>query len=512
MAKVVTKKKVLKSTTEDKDIIEIFNNIMNNNVNLRIIHSKYKTLQTNCARFIKVMDLINHFCANQASFKEDVNAAEDFAGIRSAIEAYVGRYNVSFNIEFNAPYDAVAALVNKPEFALDPKAGFNSVPDELAKEFAEKYKFLRAKSYCIEMCLKTCNEMVKNYRPYLQAKQPLKPGAKEVTWLDIPDDKISGKFIDKHPDVTLAPICGLADLNFKYIYQAANSDFSKMIPLFMKKILGITLEIVNTINIPDVDPNDFSLIIISSLEKVRQALPDCKDAFDKIEESIGLLKDNFKTYYTSLIETSNPTNVMEEFITDISKQPGLDLKVVGQFKKIIMYYRKLTESQKNNPKFKKIFGKAESHIKIIDSMTESFGIDTTAADNLDDEQLRASAEEGPKITKSKKKRLQKMRQKQTAEAAEAEATVQAEEVAEAAEAEDTEQAEATVQAEAAVEDDAAAGSDEDEIEIPSFELLDSLLGENFQLEEPEFNVEYDEDFLIVEKHTEPDEPAASADK
>lgn len=139
----------------------------------------------------------------------------------------------------------------------------------------------------------------------------------------------------------------------------------------IKAIFQSSEIIYENITTPDVDVKKFSEIIIASLARLKEIpeLNRCRDAFQKIEESVSLLENNFNTYFKDMLNTENPNTIIENYILDVSKNVGNGASptLIQQFRKIITYYRK---SQANNgaikdPKMKELLDNMEKRMNMI---------------------------------------------------------------------------------------------------------------------------------------------------
>ncbi len=111
-----------------------------------------------------------------------------------------------------------------------------------------------------------------------------------------------------------------------------------------------------------------------NIDKI-QKHPDlnrCGKAFSQIKKSVKLLKDNFNGYYREFVGSKNSTIMMEHFILDVSKSTNSDPVLMSQFKKIIMFYRKIArDGQANNPKAKMFFDKVDESLKNLEKQTQN---------------------------------------------------------------------------------------------------------------------------------------------
>ena len=93
---------------------------------------------------------------------------------------------------------------------------------------------------------------------------------------------------------------------------------------------------------PDIDIKKFcdTVITILSAAEREPGLQGCKQAFDKIKESMNLLEDNFSKYYKEFVNSDkNTTTIFISFIKDVTdKNSNAQLSLVSQFTKILNYY------------------------------------------------------------------------------------------------------------------------------------------------------------------------------
>ena len=152
-------------------------------------------------------------------------------------------------------------------------------------------------------------------------------------------------FIGNQSDNNYQPF-PFTTLNFTNVWtELPESDsggdiIKKYIMTVLKKLMECSYEIHNTLISPDIDIDEFSHILVEAITKARNMLPRCKQAFDKIEDSITLLKSNFSDYYKSFMISKNPNSIFELFIVDVFKSQKGSLRIKWQFKQIINFYRK----------------------------------------------------------------------------------------------------------------------------------------------------------------------------
>lgn len=152
-------------------------------------------------------------------------------------------------------------------------------------------------------------------------------------------------FIGNQSDNNYQPF-PFTSLNFTNVWtELPESDsggdiIKKYIMTVLKKLMECSYEIHNILISPDIDIEEFSHILVEAITKARNMLPRCKQAFDKIEDSINLLKSNFGDYYKSFMISKNPNSIFELFIVDVFKNQKGGLRIKWQFKQIINFYRK----------------------------------------------------------------------------------------------------------------------------------------------------------------------------
>ena len=112
-------------------------------------------------------------------------------------------------------------------------------------------------------------------------------------------------------------------------------------------------------------------VVLSSIDQVKKHIPRCEKAFNKIRDSVSLLKDNFGTYYSQFVESNNPSIIIESFIGDVSNTSGNDPALAREFKQIINFYKKmvLQNKQFGNSKVTKLFSHVEKQFKTLSDIT-----------------------------------------------------------------------------------------------------------------------------------------------
>jgi hypothetical protein len=109
---------------------------------------------------------------------------------------------------------------------------------------------------------------------------------------------------------------------------------------------------------------------MSSIDEVKKHIPRCDQAFQKIIESVDLLKGNFNGYYKDYTASGNPTIIMENFVLDVSKNTKSSPAVTAQFRRIIAHYRKLASQQASNPKLQSLFAQVDANFHELEKRSK----------------------------------------------------------------------------------------------------------------------------------------------
>jgi len=184
--------------------------------------------------------------------------------------------------------------------------------------------------------VQTC-KILMEYKPGLTAEEPFR------------------SYVMRMPNLDLK-IFSFSTLDIRSVF-VDSLDVCKYMTVFMNLILDASTTIYKTVSSPDVDVDEFSDIIMSSIDQLEgvQELNRCKKAFDKIRQSVKLLVGNFDGYYKDFIQSRNPTSIMENFIFDVAETSKSDPQVTRQFREIIKYYKKATAGKIKDPKIQKLF-------------------------------------------------------------------------------------------------------------------------------------------------------------
>jgi hypothetical protein len=362
--KIKIKSKVVKSTLQNKDVIDMFHGVIGTDgASISITHSKYELLHKNVERFLKVLEILHNeqFLCLFDQFKDN-------------LDMYLFSLRRQFVNTFTAP--SIDQYLGKGD-ELTHKLSivvkdYSQVPADIVNQFNEVYSEIK-KSSIINTIIVTCKNLI-----------PHKKSIEDV-------NELKDKFLLKG-GLNFAPLPFLI-FNFKQIYidDRLTEDNKDFMLIILHKLYTISHEIYDTLSSPDIDVNEFVTIIMSSIDDVKKHIPRCDQAFNKIAESVDLLKGNFSTYYKDYISSNNPTIIMENFVLDVSKNTRASPTLTAQFRKIIAHYRKIASQQANNPKLQTLFQQVDKNFQELENQRKK--ADSGDYDN-DDEEDDAEGAEG----------------------------------------------------------------------------------------------------------------------
>jgi len=198
--------------------------------------------------------------------------------------------------------------------------------------------------------------------------------------------KLRGGFIKKSLGDVLH-LFSFSSLNFKELCMAAfvgspnkpKSMYNNI--LFMLYLIYSKCDqIYRLVSSPDIDVDKFSEALVGNIATIKKQIPRCNEAFDKIEDSVHLLRDKFGGYYKDFITSQNPGIIVENFVLDVAKDSKANSKVTRQFKQIIGFYKKKMAGQIKDPKIKRIFDLVGANLNILEKKTGKDG------EEVDDEE------------------------------------------------------------------------------------------------------------------------------
>lgn len=335
MSKIRVKKVKVPMGMRDEGLAEMFNQMLGaGSVNMTIAYPRYKKIKGLCEQLVKLFELLaaSPFMRAYTEFSPEKKQIEDFCGESRRCIADI------FNMDFS-----------------DYEWNLTLIEDELRKSFTEKYEQMK-KSDLINTFIVMCDRLVMYKKNFINL------------------EKLNHKFITCMAGAEWKPF-PFTDLNIKSIFSLAGIG-ENTIMFFMtilNKAYELSRSLYEEIQSPDIDVESFVEVIVSNLDEIqkRPELSRCHKAFQKIKDSVDLLKDNFTGYYRDFVATKDSTIMMQHFIIDVSKSTDADPQVTQQFRTIISYYRKIAHDQITNPKIKMLFDKVNDSFKELERGTEN---------------------------------------------------------------------------------------------------------------------------------------------
>lgn len=343
--------KVVKAK-QNKELAELFGQMLGaGNVNIEVCYPKYALQRKHLLALARVGRLL-------AQVPTIVHHAE-FAACREQIITHSANVEEHVAAKYTITID-------------DPK----QMTPEQKERFTSEYEETKNDRYIV-CYIAMCNELVV-YRKYIADP-----------------DNVDAGFIKRMPGSDFSPL-QFTNLNLKRLFVVAEADcandenrntlagFERYVMLVLSKFYVISHALYKVYSSPDVDVEEFSRVVMNSLNEAKKRIPRCEKAFDKIKQSIDLLKTNFPTYYRDAVATKNNNNIMENFIIDVVASTNADAETTRQFKTIMSYYRKVAAEQGNNPKLKALFEKVNDSFAALDSRTSNLSDDNDDEDSSDD--------------------------------------------------------------------------------------------------------------------------------
>jgi hypothetical protein len=349
-SRVKVRSKVVKATLENKDVLDVFQGVLGTaegSATLSITYPKYHRIQKHVDRFIKLLTVVARS-----------QMIQHFPGPREHLDQYVAALYQQMATSFTAPdftpWLPAASLVDD----------YTKVPAEEVKKFNEVFALVK-KCNLVNTIIVTCKNLIV-HKKSIEDQSALKD-----------------RFLIKGSGMTFAPLPDLTQLNFKQLYidDKLTSGDREFILIVLHKMFTISHDVYEAVSSPDVDVNEFVDIIMSSISEVKKHIPRCDQAFQKIIDSVDLLKGNFGDYYKDFTASGNPTIIMENFVLDVSKNTKSSPAVTAQFRRIIAHYRKLASQQTAHPKLQSLFDQVDANFKELEKRSRA--ADETTGDDED---------------------------------------------------------------------------------------------------------------------------------
>lgn len=189
-------------------------------------------------------------------------------------------------------------------------------------------------------------------------------------------EKLNARFIEDMVSHDFSPLV-VTRFNFKSFFTNLNTTDAVKTYLLevLHMIFNTSYELYKLVTSPDIDVEKFAQLVIDNIGNLKKHIPRCNEAFDKIEESVALLRNKFGSYYKDFVITKNPSTIIENFVMDVADNTKGNLKLARQFKIIVMHYKKLSQTRGNvAPEVNMLFEKLEENFKTIDNLMVNKGM------------------------------------------------------------------------------------------------------------------------------------------
>lgn len=182
-------------------------------------------------------------------------------------------------------------------------------------------------------------------------------------------ESLKNNFILK-ADGDFLKLFNFTNLDFKQLmyHELMNPELNEYLLKFLHLLYIRCINIVKEITSPDIDVEKFSELLVKNIDEIRRQIPRCDKAFNKIKESVELLKSNFGEYYKDFVSSKNPGIIIENFVSDVARNSEADASTTRQFREIINFYRKRVQNKIQDPKVKKIFEMVSENLDILEKM------------------------------------------------------------------------------------------------------------------------------------------------
>jgi len=336
-AKVKVKKIKVGVGMKDEGIAEMFNQMLGTgSVNLSIAYPKYKRIQNICDQLVGLFEMVakSPFMVKRTQFTKEREELTQFC-----INARTTCAEL-FSVDLS-----------------DYEWNLSLVEAELQTKFTMQYEKVKTDKL-IGLFVIMCDRLVE-YKKNFENENEFRP-----------------KFINAMPGVEWKPF-PFSGLNLKQVFSMLDlTQVCHTASFFMTvlhKSYKFSRQLFQELQSPDIDVDQFVEVITTNLKEIQKQpeLHRCREAFQKLNESVDLLKNNFNGYYRDFVGTKDSTIIMQNFILDVGKSTNSDASVTAQFRKIIAYYRKASQQQSTNPKLKMLFDKVNETFKDLDKKSEN---------------------------------------------------------------------------------------------------------------------------------------------
>lgn len=380
-------KKCARNALADKDVIENFQGLLGGGTpthkSMMLIVPKYEKIKNQVERYIKTLSVLTGL--------RDMSTLE-----RAYLIAYIETMRSFVGEIFNAP-DVSQYLKPKGEGIESLIIDYSSMPADVLEEYGKIYNNCK-KNVLITIVLKTCEGLV----PYKSSIG----NVENLTDNFIISSAMEMKLLNRSKNDFKTIFNDIINSESLEDEKQVQRNFVLMI---LNKLYTIGVDLNDLITTPDIDVDEFVTVLIDSIDGLKKKIPRCNEAFDKIRDSVGLLKNNFKSYYGDFAASGNPTIIMENFVMDVAKDSTVSPRVSGQFKEIIKHYKDMAGAQVQDPRVKNMLKHLDKNMKLLEKVSKKHDEDPEGecdisdddSDCESDEEVRSAVEAFDKLAKSK---------------------------------------------------------------------------------------------------------------
>lgn len=332
------KVKNIKQITGSGDINGLFEEMMGTrDAEPEIIRPKFVKVRNLIRHVYRVLMQFAHFSALQTDFPETKEGMLQITEFANAM-----KNSIVFNAEKGTPNETEEKYMNLSKVELN-----------------SYYKKIKDNEYVKSLIV--LGGTLKRHSRFIDDKNNLKDN-----------------FIGQEPGLSFT-IFQFSTLDLKILW--ANKRITFTVKQYILNVLHTlwkdTYEIYRIVTSPDVDIDKFTKLLIESIGRLKKepGLNRCNNAFNRIENSVHLLKDKFGDYYRESVASSNPNMIVESFIIDVSNQGGANARLTREFRQIIQYMHKVgAQTGKNkDPKIQKLFKMLNSNFNIMEKQSAAVG-------------------------------------------------------------------------------------------------------------------------------------------
>jgi hypothetical protein len=358
---------LVQKTTGDPDLIGLFNQMVGvGEPDPTIVIPKYERILHNVT---ETTEILEHFTKSPCSraFNKDFHSGfKDIENFVSAMKLLLEKLQLEPNdkIMTGEELNKINADPAKlAEFIMNMESQYKTA------NLGEKFRALKECVLVKEMIM-----MARNIKTALMIE---KERAKVATHNLEDKNNLMDDFI-VNCDGDFLKLFNFTSLDFKQMFcsDIMNKDLKKY-TLFMINLVYVrSIDVVKDITSPDIDVDKFSKLLVANIGEIRKHIPRCDDAFDRIEQSVGLLKENFGDYYKSFVtsQNNNPGIIIESFVMDVANKNKANMQVTRQFRQIINFYQQQMQGKSiKDPTLKKMLSMVGDNLNILETKLEKKG-------------------------------------------------------------------------------------------------------------------------------------------